>query len=293
MYLITGAGGHLGHDLALVLGGQDRAFLACTRAELDICDLEAIEKVLARTQARVLFNCAAYTQVDKAESEGERAWQVNALAPGLLARACQAYDCRLIHISTDYVFDGQASTPYPEDAPTRPLGSYGQSKRAGEVAVLQSSDAHLVVRTAWLYGVGGSNFVRTILRLAKERERLRVVADQVGSPTWSYDLAVALVGLADGNAAGGIYHLTNSGVTSWYDFAVAIVEEAEALGEKDFRLGDIEPIATADYPTAAARPAYSVLATARAAQLLGAPLPQWRKGLRRMLAQLYEQEEKR
>ncbi|UFP95093.1 dTDP-4-dehydrorhamnose reductase [Gloeobacter morelensis] len=285
MYLITGAGGQLGRELCALLAAQEEPFVAYGRAQLDIADSGAVRQALEQSGAAVLFNCAAYTRVDKAESEAEEAHRVNATGAKVLAEACSAAGSRLVHISTDYVFDGSACRPYPEDAPTQPLGVYGQSKLNGEVAVLEGGREHLVVRTAWVYGSGGPNFVRTILRLAGEREQLRVVADQVGSPTWTFDLAAALVGLVKARAEGGIYHVTNSGVTSWYDFAVAIAEEAQALG-RALQLQSVVPITTAEYPTPAARPAYSVLSNARAIRVLGSPLPQWRQSLRRMLQQL-------
>ncbi len=255
------------------------------RAELDICDSSAVEAALAAATADVVMNCAAYTRVDRAEDEAELAYKVNGIGPGVLARLCAERDALMVHVSTDYVFDGTASLPYEVDADTNPLGVYGQSKRQGEIAVAEAAPRHLIVRTAWVYGVGGQNFVRTILRLAQERPELRIVEDQIGTPTWSATLAAVLLQLVEQQAPTGTYHVTNSGVTSWYDFAVAIVEEARTLGW-ELACERVVPIPSAAYPTRAVRPQYSVLSRRKTEALLGYNLPHWRSDLRQMLLKL-------
>lgn len=288
--LLVGAGGQVGQELEQLLT-TDRAIklLACDRTTLDLTQPQAIADQVAAFQPQVIINAAAYTAVDKAESEPDLAQAVNTLAPGNLAQAATQVGASLVHISTDYVFDGTQSVPYREDDPCNPLGVYGLTKLAGEQAVVAGCDCSLILRTAWVYGAKGKgNFAKTILRLAQERESLRVVYDQVGTPTWSYDIARAIGALLPrlGPETYGTYHFTNSGVASWYDFAVAIVEETQALG-LPLTLKQIEPITTADYPTPARRPAYSVLGGEKIAGMLGTTPPHWRQSLRHMLAEVY------
>jgi dTDP-4-dehydrorhamnose reductase len=287
---ITGASGQLGQDLQRVLASEERQIFAFDRQTLDLAQPEAIREAIATLQPDVILNAGAYTAVDKAESEPDLAQAINGVAPQLLAEAAVRHNATLIHISTDYVFDGRQSTPYRETDPPNPIGVYGKSKRAGEIGieqVAQSSDLrYLILRTAWVYGTyGKGNFVKTMLRVGSQREELRVVYDQIGTPTWTEDIADAIAQLLAEDCPNGTYHFTNSGVTSWYDFAVAIFEEAEAL---DFPLAvkTVVPITTADYPTPAQRPAYSVLSTQKIGTILTSPPPQWRQSLRRMLVQM-------
>ena len=256
--LVTGAAGQLGRELCLLLAEEGIDTVALTRHELDLSGpAAAITSALARHRADWVVNCAAYTQVDKAESEPDLAHAVNAQAAGAIARAVRDYGGRLLQVSTDFVFDGGQSCPYREEDAVKPLGVYGASKAAGERAVREVLPEALVLRTAWVYGAHGHNFVKTILRLAGEREELRVVDDQVGTPSWTRDIATTLLALMRQDA-GGTYHYSNEGVASWYDFALAVVEEARALGQ-DLPLQRLLPIPTRDYPTPATRPAYSVL----------------------------------
>ncbi|MEB3266900.1 MAG: dTDP-4-dehydrorhamnose reductase [Leptolyngbya sp.] len=283
--LILGAQGQLGQALIHQLEPM-MPTVALGRAALDLTQGDRILPLVSQYQPTVIVNAAAYTAVDRAETEADLAHQVNATAPGLLAEAAAAVGARLIHISTDYVFDGHRSRPWPEDAPTAPLSVYGRSKLAGEVAVRSHlPDHHLILRTAWVYGAQGpGNFVKTMVRLARERPELRVVADQIGTPTWTGDLAAAIARLIQLDAAvpPGTYHYTNSGVASWYDFAVAIVEESRALGAP-FQVERVVPIPSEAYPTPVERPAYSVLDCRKLTALLGAPAPHWRQSLRTML----------
>lgn len=278
--LVTGANGQLGQALAAHMpAGADA--VALDRAALDIGDGAAVEAAIAAIAPDLIVNAAAYTAVDKAESDAEAAWRVNAAGPGHLAAAAAGRRARFIHVSTDFVFDGAQGMPYRPDQPTAPLGVYGASKRAGEEAVLAAHPGALIVRTAWVYGTSGHNFVRTMLRLMAERDEVRVVADQIGTPTYAAGLAQALWAL-DAAGATGIHHWTDSGAASWYDFAVAIQEEALALGLLA-RAVPVVPIATSDYPTPARRPSYSILDKSSAVALVGAPAPHWRIHLRDML----------
>ena len=267
--IVVGAGGQLGTDLVQVLG--DGVVAAHDRASLDVTDAAAVSAAVRG--AEVVFNAAAYTNVDGAETDEEPAYAVNAAAPGHLAEACRAHGATLVHVSTDYVFAGDATAPYPADAPTAPRSAYGRTKLAGEQAVLGSGARAYVVRTAWVYGATGGNFVKTMARLERERETLTVVDDQRGSPTWSLHLARGLVELAGSGAAPGVYHCTGGGETTWCGFARAVFEE---LGADP---GRVQPISTDQFPRPAPRPAYSVLSDAewRAAGLT--PLPHWRDAL--------------
>jgi len=275
--LIVGANGQLGRSL--VASAPDGATVIAHGSDtLDITDPAIVSAVIAAERPDFVFNAAAYTAVDKAENDEPAALAVNATAVGYLAEAARAAGSRFIHVSTDFVFDGQHGIPYAPTAPTAPIGVYGRTKLAGERAA--GADA-LIVRTAWVYAPTGSNFVRTMLRLMAERPEVRVVADQVGTPTYATGLASALWTLAV-QGAQGIYHYTDSGVASWYDFAVAIQEEALAAGLLDRRVPVI-PITTADYPTPARRPHYSVLDKTAAFAALGQPAPHWRAQLRTMI----------
>jgi dTDP-4-dehydrorhamnose reductase len=283
--LITGAGGQLGRALtARVPPGV--TVVALHRAQLDLADPAAIEqRVLAETPA-VLINAAAYTAVDAAESARDVAFAVNAAAPAAMARACRAIGARLVHVSTDFVFDGTGSSPRtPQDA-TAPLNVYGESKLAGERALAEVEGLDwLVLRTAWVYSPWGRNFLLTMLRLMRERGGVRVVADQVGSPTSALSLADCVWRAAADRGESGILHFTDAGVASWYDFAQAIAEEGASLG----LIGDrvkVEPIASREFPSPARRPAYSVLDTQGARARLGIEPRHWRIALREVMKEI-------
>lgn len=257
--LVTGAAGQLGQALSRHAWPAGWLPVARSRAELDLTSLPAIAGAVAERPWAAVINAGAYTAVDRAEGEPLAAWQVNALAPAALAAACRAADVPLVQVSTDYVFPGDKAGAWEVDDPARPLGIYGASKLAGEWAVRTGCPRHAIVRTAWVVSATGHNFVRTMLRLAAERPTLRVVADQRGAPTAAADLAAALATIAVGLAAGhpsGVWHFTNTGATDWAAIAEAIFAGSAA---RDGPTASVEPIATADYPTAARRPANSLL----------------------------------
>ncbi|MFP4296163.1 MAG: dTDP-4-dehydrorhamnose reductase [Halothiobacillaceae bacterium] len=281
--LVTGAAGQLGRALQETCP-NGISLVALDSADLDIADAAAVERAVARHRPDAVINAAAYTAVDRAEQEPERAEAVNARGVGHLAAACSRTGARLLHVSTDFVFDGRQGRPYrPDDAPA-PLSMYGRSKLCGErAAVAMPPEQHLIMRTAWVYAPGGQNFVSTMLRLMAERERLSVVCDQVGTPTSARGLAQALwraleLGLH------GIHHWTDAGVASWYDFAVAI----HALGRAQGLLANevrIDPIRSEDYPTAARRPGFAVLEKAQTWTVLDIPPVHWREALEQALTQ--------
>ena len=283
--LVSGASGQLGHEVVGVFTRLGHEVLMPSEQELDFLEPERMAAAVQTMRADWVINCAAYTRVDQAESEPERAFAVNRDAAGRLAGAVAAYGGRLLHVSTDFVFDGRLARPYRETDAPNPLCVYGRSKQAGEAAVLAALPGATVVRTAWLYGVHGHNFVKTMLRIAGEGKPLRVVTDQVGSPTWASDLAGAIAVLV-GLGEDGLFHYANAGKTSWYGFAEAILEEAARVGFA-IRTDRVEPIATAEYPTAATRPVWSVLDTGKIQPLLPAPIPGWRDSLGNMLGELY------
>ena len=280
--LVVGSGGQLGRAL-VEAAPQGVTVAARDRTALDLCNADAVAREIYETRPNILFNAAAYTAVDIAESDADAAFALNRDAVTTLAHAAAHVGARLVHVSTDFVFDGARSTPYPPDAAPAPLGVYGRSKAAGEAAAL-GVPGTLVVRTAWVYAAQGRNFVATMLRLMRERPEVRVVADQIGTPTHAASLARALWGLGAAGAT-GICHYTDAGVASWYDFAVAIAEEAHAL-KLIPAMPRIIPIATLDYPTPARRPAYGVLDKTTTWTALGAPAVHWRTELRLMLAEL-------
>jgi dTDP-4-dehydrorhamnose reductase len=274
---VVGSRGQLGRELLTTLAGTSHQASGHDVESVDIRNPESVAALLDDVRPDAVINCAAWTRVDAAEAEEAAAHAVNAEGPRVLAEACQPRGILLCHLSTDYVFDGTATEPIDEAAAPNPRSAYGRGKLAGETAVRVALASHQIVRTAWLYGQEGPNFVLTMLRLARERGALRVVADQWGSPTWTGHLAPALVRLVE-RGTPGTYHLTNSGSTTWHDFAQAIVEDA------GLRV-PVEAIPSSDFPTPAPRPIFSVLAN-RAWQELGeAPLPPWRDGLRAYLAQ--------
>lgn len=283
--LLAGGSGQLAQELQPILLSSGEV-IAVDRTRLDLSQPESIRQAMAEIQPNLVVNAGAYTAVDKAESEPELANAVNGIAPGILAEECEKLGASLIHFSTDYVFDGSHGSAYLETDSTNPLGTYGKSKLAGEEAIRKAGNRHIIIRTAWVYGNGGKgNFVKTMLRLGKEREEIRVVADQIGSPTWTGDLAEAISQIIPllGPESFGTYQYTNSGVCSWYDFAIAIFEEAAQLGFP-LKIQRVIPITTSEYPTPAKRPAFSVLSTVKISALLGTYPPHWRQGLRQMLA---------
>ena len=249
-WLVTGAAGLLGRDLVQALAGRE--VTAVDLAEVDVTDERAVEQALRGHD--VVVNCAAFTAVDEAETQESEAFAVNAVGPALLAEACARHGARLLQLSTDYVFAGDAAEPYPVDSPLDPRNAYGRTKAAGEQAVRSAlPDRSWVVRTAWLYGEHGPNFVRTMIRLEGERETVQVVDDQRGQPTWSRDLADRLVAMVDAGVPPGTYHATNAGAATWYDLARRVFE---LLGADT---GRVKPCRSKDFPRPAARPAYSVL----------------------------------
>ncbi|HSZ49971.1 MAG TPA: dTDP-4-dehydrorhamnose reductase [Caulobacteraceae bacterium] len=281
--LVAGAGGQLANELEARAPG-DGEVVALSEQELDICDTSAVAAAVARHRPDWVFNAAAYTAVDRAESDAEIAYRVNRDGAAILARAAVESGAKFVHVSTDFVFDGQTSRAYRPDDATAPLGVYGASKLAGETAVAEVSPGALIVRTAWVYSPWGGNFLKTMLRLFGERDEVRVVADQIGTPTSASTLADTLWGLAKAGAS-GVFHCTDAGVASWYDFAQAIAEEAYAL-EMVGRQARVLPIATSDYPTPARRPGFSVLDKSATWAALGEPAPHWRVAMRDVLVRL-------
>lgn len=283
--LILGAGGQVGQ--ALERAAPAEVELAPLRRE--DCDVREASQVMAaidRFRPDVIFNAAAYTAVDLAESQEEAATVINGSAPGIIAECARGRGARFIHVSTDFVFDGKASRPYRTDDPTNPLSAYGRSKRLGEVEVLAADPDALIVRTAWVYSAGGRNFVATMLRLMTEQGSVRVVDDQVGTPTSAESLARALWQLVMGGAS-GIHHFTDAGVASWYDFGVAISEEAFALGLLAAP-ADVVPVSTTAFPTRAERPSFSVLDKSQTWSRLSDPPQHWRVRLRNVLEEVKE-----
>ena len=278
--LITGAGGQLGRALSrTVPTGWECVELG--RGALDLRDRNAVRSAVEHHKPAVVLNAAAYTAVDRAEAEAETAFAINGEAVGVLAEQARAAGAHLVHISSDFVFDGLSPRAYRPSDPRSPLSVYGRSKTAGEDA---AGDEATIVRTAWVYSADGANFVKTMLGLMRSRSEIAVVADQIGAPTWANSLAQALWGLA-AIRAGGIWHYSDAGVASWYDFAVAIFEEAQAAGLLSDPVA-IRPIPTAAYPTPARRPAFSLLDSSLTLEALGMAAVHWRVHLRTMLAEI-------
>ncbi|MBD2771079.1 dTDP-4-dehydrorhamnose reductase [Iningainema tapete] len=285
--LLIGSNGQVGQELQHVLQPYGN-IITVARPTIDLTQPDTIREVIRENQPQIIINAAAYTAVDKAESEPELASAINATAPGIMGEEAAKLGSFLIHISTDYVFDGNHSRPYQETDATNPINVYGRTKLAGEQAVQNTSSQYLILRTAWVYGTfGKSNFVKTMLRLGTQRPELRVVADQIGSPTWAKDIAKAIAQIIPklSSEIVGIYNYTNSGVASWYDFAVTLVEEAQQLGY-NLNVQRTVPISTAEYPTPAHRPSYSVLSTAKISKVLETHPPHWRLSLKQMLTEL-------
>ncbi|MBR8837333.1 MAG: dTDP-4-dehydrorhamnose reductase [Stigonema ocellatum SAG 48.90 = DSM 106950] len=284
--LLIGSNGQVGKEVIQILDKSEN-IIATVRPTVDLAQANTLRSVIRETQPKIIINAAAYTAVDKAESEPEQALAINGTALEILAEETEKLGAFLIHISTDYVFDGNNSRPYKETDATNPLSVYGKTKLLGEEVIQQSCAHYLILRTAWVYGTfGKSNFVKTMLRLGGEREEIRVVADQIGSPTWAKNIAEAIAQIIPqlNSDITGIYHYTNSGVASWYDFAVSIFEEAQQLGFP-LKVQRVIPITTAEYPTPAHRPSYSVLSCAKIAAVLGNHPPHWRLALRQMLTE--------
>ena len=282
--IITGADGQLGYELQrTVLAGFE--CIAANRQALDITDESAVNAFVAEHKPVAIINAAAYTAVDKAEEETELAIAINTQGAANLANAAKANHCKLVQISTDFVFDGKACSPYPVDAETNPDGYYGKTKRDGDNKVLEIlGDDALVIRTSWLYSAHGNNFVKTMLRFMAEREELGIISDQIGTPTWANSLARAVWQAIELDTT-GLHHWSDAGVASWYDFAYAIMEEGVAQGLLDKPI-KINAITTADYPTPASRPCYSVMDKTTTWKALQMQSEHWRVALRQMLNEL-------
>lgn len=279
--LITGGMGQLGQSFAhLAAAYPQHHLVCCSRESLDITREDAVAALLQSSGADVLVNCAAYTAVDKAETDQEQAYAINATAPAAMARACKKLGVRMVHISTDYVFGGSRQEAYGEDHPVQPVNVYGATKQAGEAQVLAANPDAVIIRTSWVYAPFGNNFVKTMIRLMQSRPEIGVVADQFGSPTYASDLAEAVLAILDsGRWQGGLYHYSNAGVISWYDFALAIRE----IG--GFACA-VKSLTTPEYPTPAKRPAYSVLDKTKISEVYGIVIKPWRPSLETCMAQL-------
>lgn len=278
--VVTGANGQLGNELKAIAPqfGEYR-FLFVTKEELAIEDIDAVKKYFSTNTPAYCINCAAYTAVDKAETEKNKAFLINAEAVGNLVTACKQHDVQLIHISTDYVFDGTAKQPYKETDDTCPINTYGKSKLKGEELALQNDPSTIIIRTSWVYSSFKSNFVKTMLRLMKEKDSINVVNDQYGSPTYAADIATAIMKIISSGKSRempGIYNYTNAGITNWYEFALAI---KELSGSNCI----VNPVTTAQYPTAAKRPLYSALDTKKIRDCFDIVIPQWKDSLEHCL----------
>ncbi len=273
--LVTGANGQLGNEMRVVAGGQTAQVYHFTDvAELDICDEQAVERFVVEGAIDCIVNCAAYTNVNKAEEDAVLCDRLNHLAPANLARVAARHRIGLVHVSTDYVFNGEHHVPYREDDATCPNSVYGVTKLAGEEAIRTIYPEAVIIRTAWLYSSFGNNFVKTMLRLGKEREELGVVFDQIGTPTYARDLARTIQHIVGSDIVPGIYHYSNEGVCSWYDFTKAIFDLA------GITTCCLKPLHTDEYPTPAARPHYSVLDKTKIKQTYGVKVPHWIDSLR-------------
>ncbi len=280
--LITGANGQVGKAFRAAAGlYKEYNFLCCGREELPIENFDAVKEYFINNSIDFCINCAAYTAVDKAENDMATAFLINAAAAGNLAAVCKIFNTQLIHISTDYVFDGTGTQPYKESDITNPIGIYGQSKLKGEALVLQNNPAAIIIRTSWVYSSSGNNFVKTMLRLMKERESINVVNDQLGCPTYAADLATAVIIIISKcailNTCGAVFNYCNKGVISWYNFAIAIKELTNSNCI-------VNPIPTSQYPTPAKRPQYSVLDTEKIKTTFGIVIPEWKQALKVCLA---------
>jgi dTDP-4-dehydrorhamnose reductase len=283
--LVTGASGQLGRELQRTVP-DGIELVAMTRADLDITDPEGVARIIDEITPEVVINAAAYTAVDQAEKDTEVAFSVNGDGPGNLAHAVARRGGRLIQVSTDFVFSGESGRPYEPEAPTGPESIYGASKLQGERQVqAELPDSSTILRTAWVYSRFGHNFAKTMLRLLSERDQLEVICDQVGTPTWAYGLAETIWRFATRPDLKGVYHWTDAGVASWYDFAIAIQDEARLLGNLQSECA-VQPTTTAARPSAAPRPPYSVLEKTSTWASLGHQSTHWRAQLRRMLQEI-------
>ncbi|MFK2086049.1 dTDP-4-dehydrorhamnose reductase [Bacteroides fragilis] len=279
--LVTGANGQLGNEMqVLARENLQHTYFFTDVQELDICDEQAVYAYVSEHKIDIIVNCAAYTAVDKAEDNVELCDKLNNIAPGYLARAAQANGAAMIQVSTDYVFDGTAHIPYTEEEPTCPASVYGSTKLAGEQNVMDHCEKAMVIRTAWLYSIYGNNFVKTMIRLGQERDSLGVIFDQIGTPTYANDLAKAIFAAINKGVVRGIYHFSDEGVCSWYDFTVAIHRLAGIASCK------VKPLHTADYPAKAPRPHYSVLDKTKIKDTFGIEIPHWEESLKRCINQL-------
>ncbi|MGG7619628.1 dTDP-4-dehydrorhamnose reductase [Bacillus coreaensis] len=278
LVLVTGISGQLGFDVVKELKSKGHEAVGVDRSVLDITDESAVSNYVKNLQPEAIIHCAAYTNVDAAETDQEGAYKVNALGTKYLAEAAKEVDAKMIYVSTDYVFDGAGTEPYEVDHPTKPLGVYGETKLAGEKLLQETLDKFYIVRTAWVYGINGNNFVKTMLKLAQDRKELGVVYDQVGSPTYTVDLARFLVELVESEKY-GVYHASNEGVCSWHEFAVEIFHQA-GLDIK------VNPLTSDEFPRPAARPKYSVLSKKKIIEQGFTPLRDWKEALQDYLKEL-------
>ena len=279
--LITGCNGQLGNEIQLLeKDNPQHTYFNTDVAELDITNVSAIEQFVDENKIDGIVNCAAYTAVDKAEENEQLCRLLNATAPGYLAAAIERHGGWMIQISTDYVFDGTNHTPYTEDEPTCPNSVYGSTKLEGEQAVQEACKKTMIIRTAWLYSTFGNNFVKTMIRLGKERPELGVIFDQIGTPTYARDLAVAVFAAINQGVIPGVYHFSNEGVISWYDFTKAIHRIA------GINTCHVRPLHTAEYPTPANRPHYSVLDKTKIKQTYGIEVPYWEESLAECISKL-------
>lgn len=282
--LVTGSTGQLGSETVTMLKENSIDVTGMNSKELDFCQPTKVRKLVAEFNADWVINCAAYTKVDLAEQEKEKAFQINRNAVAALAEGVKDSNGRLIHISTDFIFDGKQSNPYTEDDEPNPLGVYGASKLAGEEAVLDILPDAVIIRTSWVYGAHGNNFVKTMLNLAAEKDEIRVVDDQVGSPTWTRDISQAVCDLVNSRAS-GIYNFSNEGVASWYDLAHEVIANARRYG-MPVKVKRVSPIPSSEYATLAKRPQYSVLSKRKIRGVLGYEIPHWLDSLSNMLSQM-------
>ncbi len=284
--LIFGKNGQVGNALSNISANQHKNVISLSHEQCDLRDKEAIKTMISRSKADVIVNAAAYTNVDKAESEESVVSIINGAAPGWMAEQCAADSRNFVQISTDFVFDGKKNAPYLPDDPTGPLNAYGRSKLLGEERVRNALPEALILRTSWVYASHGSNFLLNMLRLMAERDQLNIVDNQIGSPTSALEIANAIVCLVQQDAT-GIHHFTNEGVASWFDFAIAIREEGLAVGILK-RSTAVSPIPASDYPTPAQRPKNSVLDKQITRKLLGRSISHWRESLRNTIAEIKE-----
>lgn len=284
--LITGCNGQLGNEIQLIERDYPHhQFFNTDVAELDICDQQAVDQFVAGHAIDGIINCAAYTAVDKAESDKEMCTTLNTVAPAYLANAIQQRGGWMIHISTDYVFNGKTHIPYVEDDTPSPDSVYGSTKLASELGVTKFCHRAMVIRTAWLYSTFGNNFVKTMIRLGKERDEIGVIADQIGTPTYARDLALTILCIVEKGIEPGVYHYTNEGVASWYDFTKAIHRIYGISGCQ------VKPLHTYEYPTAAQRPPYSILDKTKIKRVFGITIPYWEESLRDCIQKLKENEQ--